>query len=394
MNKELIIRSSSEAVDFALLKDGKLIELHKEEEKSNFQVGDIFIAKVRKPVAGLNAAFVNVGHDKDAFLHYHDLGPNLASQLKFIKLVSAGKIKDFNLKNFQFEKEIDKDGTVLDILSPNQSILVQVVKEPISTKGPRISSELSLAGRFIVLVPFSDRVSVSQKIEIKGEKERLKRLVQSIKPKGFGVIVRTVAEGKNTAELEKDLQNLMNRWTAMSKKLPTAHQAGIDKFLFGQAATLLNSDIMILAIISGIVVATILIAWKELKIISFDPNFAQAIGLPVKKIQALLLIVIVLTVIVGLQTVGLILMSSFLIAPAAAARQWTCKLHAMIFLSILFSLIATTTGTIISCAYAHVPTGPTIVIIATMITLISIIIAPSGIIATQFRQRYNFKNNS
>ncbi|CAN1555629.1 CafA Ribonucleases G and E [Flavobacteriaceae bacterium] len=223
MNKELIIRSSSEAVDFALLKDGKLIELHKEEEKSNFQVGDIFIAKIRKPVAGLNAAFVNVGHDKDAFLHYHDLGPNLASQLKFIKLVSAGKIKDFNLKNFQFEKEIDKDGTVLNILSPNQSILVQVVKEPISTKGPRISSELSLAGRFIVLVPFSDRVSVSQKIESKTEKERLKRLVQSIKPKGFGVIVRTVAEGKNTAELEKDLQNLLGRWTAMCKKLPTAH---------------------------------------------------------------------------------------------------------------------------------------------------------------------------
>ena len=223
MNKELIIRSSSEAVDFALLKDGKLIELHKEEEKSNFQVGDIFIAKIRKPVAGLNAAFVNVGHDKDAFLHYHDLGPNLASQLKFIKLVSAGKIKDFNLKNFQFEKEIDKDGTILNILSPNQSILVQVVKEPISTKGPRISSELSLAGRFIVLVPFSDRVSVSQKIEIKGEKDRLKRLVQSIKPKGFGVIVRTVAEGKNTAELEKDLQNLLGRWTAMCKKLPTAH---------------------------------------------------------------------------------------------------------------------------------------------------------------------------
>ena len=223
MNKELIIRSNSETVDFALLKDGKLIELHKEEETSNFQVGDIFIAKIRKPVAGLNAAFVNVGYEKDAFLHYHDLGPNLASQLKFIKLVSAGKIKDFSLKNFQFEKEIDKDGVITDVFSANQSILVQVVKEPISTKGPRISAELSLAGRFIVLVPFSDRVSISQKIEIKGEKERLKKLVQSIKPKGFGVIVRTVAEGKNTAELEKDLQNLLSRWTAMCKKLPIAH---------------------------------------------------------------------------------------------------------------------------------------------------------------------------
>ena len=170
VNKELIIRSSSEAVDFALLKDGKLIELHKEEEKSNFQVGDIFIAKIRKPVAGLNAAFVNVGFEKDAFLHYHDLGPNLASQLKFIKLVSAGKIKDFSLKSFPFEKEIDKDGVITDVISANQSILVQVVKEPISTKGPRISSELSLAGRFIVLVPFSDRVSISQKIESKKKK--------------------------------------------------------------------------------------------------------------------------------------------------------------------------------------------------------------------------------
>ena len=224
MNKELIIRKDENAVDFALLKDGKLIELHKEEEKANkFLVGDIFIAKIRKPVAGLNAAFVNVGFEKDAFLHYHDLGPQLASYLKFIKLVSAGKIKDFSLKNFQFEKEIDKDGAISDILSANQSILVQVVKEPISTKGPRISSELSFAGRFLVLVPFSDRVSVSQKIEDKAEKDRLKKLVQAVKPKGFGVIVRTVAEGKKTAELEKDLQNLNDRWLAMCKKLPTAH---------------------------------------------------------------------------------------------------------------------------------------------------------------------------
>ena len=224
MNKELIIRSGENAVDFALLKDGKLIELHKEEEKGNqFQVGDIFIAKIRKPVAGLNAAFVNVGFEKDAFLHYHDLGPNLLSYLKFIKLVSAGKIKDFTLKNFPFEKEIDKDGSIMDVLSANQSILVQVVKEPISTKGPRISSELSLAGRFLVLVPFSDRVSVSQKIDSREEKDRLKKMVQAVKPKGFGVIVRTVAEGKNTTEIEKDLQNLINRWTAMCKRLATAH---------------------------------------------------------------------------------------------------------------------------------------------------------------------------
>jgi len=224
MDKELIIRSSSDVVDFALLKDGKLIELHKDEDDNNFAVGDVFIAKIRKTVPGLNAAFVNVGYEKDAFLHYHDLGPQLASLLKFVKRVSTGKHTDFLLKNFQFEKDIDKNGRINDALKSNQSILVQVVKEPISTKGPRISSELSIAGRYIVLVPFSDRISISQKIESKEEKDRLKRLVKSITPKGFGVIVRTVAEGKKVAELDKDLQNLLTRWTAMCKKLLRAHQ--------------------------------------------------------------------------------------------------------------------------------------------------------------------------
>ncbi|WP_271423777.1 Rne/Rng family ribonuclease [Aequorivita sinensis] len=223
MNYELFIRSGSQEVDFALLKDGKLIELHKEDEDNNFTVGDIFLAKIRKTVPGLNAAFVNVGYEKDGFLHYHDLGPKVSSLLKFVKGVSTGKIKDYTLKDFPFEKEIDKHGNINNALKNNQSILVQIVKEPISTKGPRISSELSIAGRYIVLVPFSDRVSVSQKIESNEEKDRLKRLIKSIKPKGFGVIIRTVAEGKKVAELDKDLQNLMERWIAMCKKLQGAH---------------------------------------------------------------------------------------------------------------------------------------------------------------------------
>ncbi|MBB3124157.1 ribonuclease G [Mesoflavibacter sabulilitoris] len=223
MDKELIIRSSPEAVDFALLKDGKLIELHKDEDGNKFAVGDVFIAKIRKAVPGLNAAFVNVGYEKDAFLHYHDLGPKISSLLKFTKRVSTGKLKDFSLKDYPFEKDIDKDGKINNVLKSNQSILVQIVKEPISTKGPRISSELSIAGRYIVLVPFSDRISISQKIENREEKDRLKRLVKSITPPGFGVIVRTVAEGKKVAELDKDLQHLLSRWTAMCKKLHKAH---------------------------------------------------------------------------------------------------------------------------------------------------------------------------
>jgi len=219
VNRELIVRSSHNAVDFALLKDGKLIELHKDEDDNSFSVGDIFLAKIRKPVTGLNAAFVNIGYEKDAFLHYHDLGPQLSSMLKFIKKARTGKLKDYSLKDFPFEKDIDKDGSINDAIKANQSLLVQIVKEPISTKGPRISSELSIAGRYLVVVPFSDRVSVSQKIGSKEEKDRLIRLAKSIRPKGFGVIIRTVAEGKKVAELDKDLQNLMSKWTTMCKKL-------------------------------------------------------------------------------------------------------------------------------------------------------------------------------
>jgi ribonuclease G len=219
VNKELIIRSHSSAVDFALLKDGKLIELNKEVEDNKFSVGDIFVGKVRKAIPGLNAAFVNVGHEKDGFLHYHDLGPKLPSLVKYIKQISTGKNKDYLLKQFRYENDINKDGNIEEVLSPKQIVLVQVVKEPISTKGPRLSSEISLAGRFMVLMPFSDRVSISQKIESRAEKNRLKKLVQSIRPKGFGLIIRTVAEGQKVAALDADIQQLLTRWKNLSIKL-------------------------------------------------------------------------------------------------------------------------------------------------------------------------------
>lgn len=224
MDKELIIRSNADAVDFALLKDGKLIELQTEKDGgADFCVGDIFLAKVKKSLAGLNAAFVDVGYEKDGFLHYHDLGPQIKSIINYVKLVKSRKINNFSyLKEEKFEKDINKDGKITDVLHPNQSVLVQVVKEPISTKGPRLSSEISLAGRYIVLVPFANRISISQRIESKEEKSRLKRLVKSIKPKGFSVIIRTVAEGKKVAEIDQDLHNLMQRWENMCKKIPKA----------------------------------------------------------------------------------------------------------------------------------------------------------------------------
>ncbi len=223
MNKELLIRSSSNNVDFALLKDGKLIEFHKDNDNTKFLVGDIYVAKIRKTMPALNAAFVNVGYKKDAFLHYHDLGPKIITLQKFLKGVSSGKIKNFSLNNYKFEEDTDKNGAISDVLSPNQSVLIQIVKEPISTKGPRVTSELSIAGRFLVLVPFSNRISISQKIEDSKEKDRLKRLVKSITPKGFGVIIRTVAKGKKVAELDRDLQNLYARWIAMCKKIRNAN---------------------------------------------------------------------------------------------------------------------------------------------------------------------------
>ena len=220
MTKELIIRSGASDEDFALLKNGRLVELHKEEDTNRLSVGDIMLAKIHKPIQGLNAAFVNVGYEKDAFLHYHDLGPQLSSLLKFIKEVSSGKIKDYSLKDFKLEPDINKNGAISEVLKAGQPILVQIVKEPISTKGPRISSELSIAGRYLVLVPFSERISISQKIENKAEKERLRRIVQSIKPKGFGVIIRTVAQDKKVADLDRDLQNSYERWIQMCKKIP------------------------------------------------------------------------------------------------------------------------------------------------------------------------------
>ncbi len=222
MKTELIIRSNSSDIDFALLKDGKLMELNKETNGNKFSVGDIFIAKIGKVLTGLNAAFVNVGYPKDGFLHYHDLGAQVNSLSKFLKKVSTGNYKEFTFKNFGFEKDINKDGSINDVLKTGQNTLVQIVKEPISTKGPRISSELSIAGRYLVLVPFSNRVSVSQKIADPKEKERLKRLAQSIKPKGFGVILRTVAQGKKVAELDRDLQNSLDRWKNMCKSIPNA----------------------------------------------------------------------------------------------------------------------------------------------------------------------------
>ena len=222
MSKELVINSAQNGGRIALLHDKKLVELHYDNGDSSFSVGDIYLGTVRKLVPGLNAAFVDIGYEKDAFLHYLDLGPRIKSLLKFIRQHSGKKDVPVRLNKLKMEAEIDKLGKITEVFKPNQRILVQVVKEPISTKGPRLSCELSIAGRYLVLVPFSEAINVSKKITDQAERKRLVRLISSIKPENFGVIIRTVAESKEVAELDRDLKSLLNKWGNGVKTLSNA----------------------------------------------------------------------------------------------------------------------------------------------------------------------------
>ncbi|EIM77670.1 Rne/Rng family ribonuclease [Nitritalea halalkaliphila LW7] len=222
MSSELVIDSSQGESRIALLKDKSLVELHADGEGNKFKVGDIYLGTVKKIVNGLNAAFIDVGYEKDAFLHYQDLGPQINSLNKYTKQLRANAKQSQSLKGFELEPDIEKLGKISNVLSRNQQILVQVVKEPISTKGPRLSCELSIAGRYLVLVPFSNTVNVSKKIRSAEERKRLVRLITSIKPSNFGVIIRTVADGQSVTELDKDLRNLVDIWDKGMEKLPKA----------------------------------------------------------------------------------------------------------------------------------------------------------------------------
>jgi ribonuclease G len=212
MTSEVIIDVQPKDISIALLEDKTLVEFQKEGRSASFSVGNIYLGKVRKIMPGLNACFVDVGYERDAFLHYLDLGPQFSSYQKYLKQVLSNKQKLFPLSKATMLPDIAKDGSVQNTLEPGQEVLVQIVKEPISTKGPRLTSELSFAGRYLVLMPFNNKVSVSTKIKSSEERTRLKQLIQSIKPKNMGVIVRTVAEGKRVAELDLELKTLLKHW--------------------------------------------------------------------------------------------------------------------------------------------------------------------------------------
>lgn len=219
MSSELVIDVTSKEIVIALLENKQLVELNKEKRNPKFAVGDIYLGRVKRIIPGLNAAFVDVGYSRDAFLHYLDLGPQFRSLDKFLKSSLSRKNKAPTLQRMKLEKDIDKNGKISDVLSNGQKVIVQIAKEPISTKGPRLSSELSIAGRNLVLIPFSDKISISQRIKSSDERKRLKRLIKSIKPKNFGVIIRTVAEGKKVAVLDRELRGLLKKWEASFTQL-------------------------------------------------------------------------------------------------------------------------------------------------------------------------------
>ncbi len=212
MTSEVVIDVRAKEISIALLEDKNLVEYQNEARSASFSVGNIYIAKVKKLMPGLNACFVDVGFERDAFLHYLDIGSQFNSYAKYLKQVVSDRKKLYPISKATRQPEIKKDGSIATTLTVGQEVLVQIVKEPISTKGPRLTGELSFAGRFLVLIPFNDKVSVSSKIKSGEERARLKQLIQSIKPKNFGVIVRTVAEGKRVAELDTELKVLLKRW--------------------------------------------------------------------------------------------------------------------------------------------------------------------------------------
>ncbi len=219
MKSELVVDVSQEDISIALLEDSRLVSLQKESRNIAYAVGDLYLAKVKKIMPGLNAAFVDVGYEKDAFLHYLDLGPQFSSYMEFIAEALKDKRKVPSVSRQKLLPDIPKQGTVQSVLQPGQQLLVQIAKEPISSKGPRLTTEISFTGRYMVLMPFGDKISVSQKIKSTEEKIRLRQLIGSIKPKGFSVIVRTSAENKRVAELNNEMRALVKNWEETIAKM-------------------------------------------------------------------------------------------------------------------------------------------------------------------------------
>ena len=227
MTSELFIDVQPKKISIALTEAKRVMEYQEESQEASFQVGNVYLAKVKKLMPGLNSCFVNVGYEKDAFLHYLDLGPQFNSYAKYLKRVLNDKKNLPPHEKAQLLPDCPKEGAIQNTLQQGQEVLVQIVKEPISTKGPRLTCELSFPGRLLVLMPFQNKVNVSSKIKDPKERARLKQVIESIKPENCGVIVRTVAEGKKASALDNEMKILAQRWndtlkrTQKAKEMPT-----------------------------------------------------------------------------------------------------------------------------------------------------------------------------
>lgn len=221
-SKELIIYTTQSEISIALLEDGNLVELNKEKSQAGFSVGNIYLGRVKKIMAGLNAAFVDVGYEKDAFLHYLDLGHQYATYHNVVKQATGKQRKLVDISKEKILPDLRKEGKITGSLSSGDLVMVQVAKEPISTKGPRLTCDISLAGRHLVLIPLSNKINISQKIRTNDERKRLRTIVEGILPRNFGAIVRTAAEGKSDEEIASDIRSLLEKWDTLVQTMQTA----------------------------------------------------------------------------------------------------------------------------------------------------------------------------
>src|SRR5699024_4116297 len=225
MKNQIIIHGSGEQNRIALLENGDLAQLFIESEHNERTVGNIHVAKVHKVMSGIRAAFIDMGTPKDAFLHFSDAGDHLRSYIQMLNgrnAIKKGVRDELSKINFDKIKNYEKQIFAGKMLRPGQKLLVQIVKEPIGTKGPRVSTDITLAGRFLVLVPMGEYIGISKKIRSRKERRRLKKTVSSMLPEGFGVIVRTVARGQNKEAIENDMRDVLKNWEKILSRLENA----------------------------------------------------------------------------------------------------------------------------------------------------------------------------
>jgi len=220
--KELLLHTNSKGLEIALLENNILAEFHVEGfAQDDFTAGNIFLGRVKKLNPGLNAAFVDIGSEKDAFIHYSDLSPNFITHKIFVKQVQRDSY--LPLQNFKQESNITKEGKIDAVLTKGDYVLCQIMKESISTKGPRLTCELSIPGRYIVLSPFGQGIGVSKKIVLEEERIRLIDILKKIKPQNFGIIVRTNAENVSEEVLTQDIQKALSVWQSIAAAIVKEH---------------------------------------------------------------------------------------------------------------------------------------------------------------------------